>query len=89
MTVDLPGGFVVGDDYVPTTDEVRFVFSYTATRTEGEFDRWLSAHDGAIREQIAAQIEAELYTHEDECPEGSCPECSIVFAAAEIARGRS
>ena len=43
MTVDLPGGFVVGDDYVPTTDE-------------------------------------------DECPEGSCPECSIVFAAAKIAR---
>ena len=82
MTVDLPGGFVVGDDYVPTTDEVRFVFSYTATRTEGEFDRWLAAHDGAIREQIAAHIEAEP-------PEYFSATMISKALAAEIARGRS
>ena len=82
MTVDLPGGFVVGDDYVPTTDEVRFVFSYTATRTEGEFDRWLAAHDGAVREQIAAQIEAQP-------PEYFSATMISKALAAEIARGRS
>ena len=56
-------------DYTPTTDEVRgayvsarseeeFAASYLS-QFEPEFDRWLAAHDAELREQIAAEIEAD------------------------------
>lgn len=59
------------EEYTPTTDEVRETYeraryylddtpeegdSYRAGG--GEFDRWLTAHDQALREQIARDIEA-------------------------------
>lgn|GEM_PF-6718408 len=40
------------DDYTPTTDEVRGSYSRMsrhANTEHAEFDRWLAAHDRAIR----------------------------------------
>ena len=58
------------EEYTPTTDEVRETYEraryYLDNMPEegdsyraggGEFDRWLAAHDRALREQIAREIE--------------------------------
>lgn len=81
----------------PTTEVIRAAVTYPRTRLGeprtipgAEFDRWLAARDEAVRislrEQIAMAIETDLYSHVVEHAEGTCPECDLVFAAAEIAR---
>lgn len=68
----------MSDDYTPTTDEVRIRFQRDIARnradgypdprvSEAEFNRWLAAHDAAVRadhekavrERIAQDILAE------------------------------
>ena len=52
----------------PTTDEMceQYVagamvtgFAYSRREAREDFDRWLAAHDAELREQIAAEIEAD------------------------------
>ena len=52
----------------PTTDDMceQYVagamvtgFAYSRREAREDFDRWLAAHDAELREQIAAEIEAD------------------------------
>ena len=83
------------EEYTPDTGAVRAAYTramrqaFIASTSEHieEFDRWLAAHDRAIREQIAREIEA--------FGDSSCvgaygdygPPAIAVSDAARIARG--
>lgn len=84
----------MSDENTPTTDEVRETYeraryylddtpeegdSYRAGG--GEFDRWITAHDSALREQIARAVEA----HIDD--DGTDEWFAAIEHAASIARG--
>ena len=56
------------EEYTPSMDHVRNRYARImktdgtvalAIRWQKEFDRWLAAHDRALREQIAEEIEAK------------------------------
>jgi hypothetical protein len=72
----------MGDEYTPTTDEVRETYeraryylddtpeegdSYRAGG--GEFDRWITAHDRALREQIADDLRIEALNEDPDIPD--------------------
>ena len=73
-------------EYTPTTEYVRRCYE-VANEKHGlsddptEFDRWLAAHDRALREQIAQEIEA----HIDD--DGTDEWFAAIELAASIARG--
>lgn len=57
------------EEYTPSMDRVRHLYARTirpdgtvelASRRQKEFDRWLAAHDSALREQIAQDIEERI-----------------------------
>lgn len=56
-------------EYTPTTEQVREAY---ATRNapaqdlerRAAFDRWMAAHDKALREQIAQECEVEMRRHD-------------------------
>lgn len=54
------------EEYTPSMDHVRNMYARTIrpdgivalwSRRQKEFDRWIAAHDRALREQIAEEIE--------------------------------
>ena len=51
------------------TEKIRWLYvSWSACggdRRAKEFDRWLAAHDRALREQIAQKIEVEMRRHDN------------------------
>lgn len=61
------------EEYTPDTGAVRAAYTramrqaFIASTSEHieEFDRWLAAHDRALREQIARDIEAHATARED------------------------
>ena len=87
------------EEYTPTTDEVRETYeraryylddmpeegdSYRAGG--GEFDRAIAAHDRALREQIAREIEVEMRRH-DNAQIGFSAVGDAYAHAARITRG--
>ena len=91
------------EEYTPSMDRVRHLYARTirpdgtvelASRRQKEFDRWLSAHDRALREQVAKEIEvsrdgieaAQLQENHYLPPNMNCLIAGYTHAA-RIARG--
>lgn len=80
-------------DYTPTTGEVRDMWSWMREdnsdlpMSEGvaEFDRWLAAHDAAVRadeREKAAQVLIDACLADNQpYEEGLCGHCMVVAAA--------
>ena len=74
----------MADEYTPTTQEVRFGFamSYACDQWrkstqfgESAFNRWLAAHDAALREQIAREVEGNHVAVDKGRVEPCCAVC--------------
>ena len=66
------------EEYTPSMDRVRHLYARTirpdgtvelASRRQKEFDRWLAAHDRALREQIADDLRIEALNEDPDIPD--------------------
>ena len=80
------------EEYTPDTGAVRVAYmaggGYRWPERGEQFDRWLTAHDRALREQIAQKIEVEMRRH-DNAQIGFSIVGDAYAHAARIARAES
>ena len=66
------------EEYTPSMDRVRHLYARIirpdgtvelASRRQKEFDRWLAAHDRALREQIADDLRIEALNEDPDIPD--------------------
>ena len=88
----------MSDDDTPTTEQVLGAYLLATVTATGfsenravkaatpQFYRWLAAHDQALREQIARNIEVEMRRH-DHAQSGFSAVGDAYAHAARIARG--
>lgn len=89
----------MSDDDTPTTEQVLGAYLLATVTATGfsenravkaatpQFYRWLAAHDQALRERIAEEIERDIIPDLHDNKGGFCPDCWAVHEAARIARG--